>query len=627
MEIVYIWFKEYKQMTNFETNFGSKYNFSFDGDKTIEITDNDFYIEDFFNIDDTSFFPGQLKISAIVGENGSGKSTVLDFIAEYMRVNSSDDNEVPINDYILIYYDKGKFYLDNKYVKKLSYQDRTKRGIKLLINGIFPNIHATFFFSNVFDVRYMGMTKESDSVNYRNISTNALIGRDKNIDIFLNKEFEKQIFFVYDHKEKLKVNQIMTIPNRIYIEVLDMFYNQLQYPDDLEREILIPFEFENVPALYFDREIKDKFGRNFYVRFLQCYFLNIYSLLNIVTDYAEYIIIRGFQYSNDNLQSSIFDILYSGIKAELLELIDSQELTRDEYKIITEKIKRQNKKFKEFNEFLVKVKFKKEEGKTYIETNNDVTEKFIFLYKEACNDVKFLSFSWSEMSSGQYGLLNLFGRFHDVLNKLQREHEILQDEFNRIETSDKAYELNRPTSFLLLIDEGDLYFHPQWQKDWLFYFIQLVEILFTGRVQIILTTHSPFVLSDFPNTNVTFLSNEKTAKMDNDLEGSPRTFGANINELFANSFFINDGLMGKFAKIKINNFIRELFRQTSEEVYQNKVSIEKFIDLIGEPLVKNKVMQVYREKLKLYSGNHLEERILNLEEELMKLKSMRNNND
>ncbi len=622
MDIVYIWFKKYKQMENFETNFGSKYTFSFDGNKSIEIVDNDFFINDFFNMGDYSFLPGQLKISAIVGENGSGKSTILDFISEYMRVNSEEE-EVQLNDYILIYLDKGKLYVDNRYAKNLSYQDRTRKGIKLLDNESYPDDHATLFFSNVFDVRYIGMVKEVDSVNYRNISTNALIGRGRNIDMFLNEEFEKQIFFIYEYKEELKVNQFMTIPNKIYLEVLRNFDNQLEYPFDLEIELFENFENENVTAIYFNRVSKDKFVKNFYVDFLKCYFLNLYSLLKAFINEPEFILINSFQYANKDLKSSIFEIIYAGIKEELLEREEGNR-----FEIIIESVKKLNDKFQEFNEFLVNVDFKKEGSRVYIETNTSITEKFIFLYKEACADVKFLRFTWSEMSSGQYGLLNLFGRFYDALNKLKREYDIQREEFERYQASDSFFEPTYPTSFLLLIDEGDLYFHPQWQKDWLFYFIRLVDILFTGRVQIILTTHSPFVLSDFPNTNVTFLSNEKNAiTIDNDLDGSPRTFGANINDLFANSFFINDGLMGKFAKIKINNFIKELFLQTPEDVYLDKAYKEKFIDLIGEPLVKNKVMQVYREKLQLYSGNHIEERILNLEKELTRLKSMRKPND
>nr|WP_281285302.1 AAA family ATPase [Psychrobacillus soli] len=235
-------------------------------------------------------------------------------------------------------------------------------------------------------------------------------------------------------------------------------------------------------------------------------------------------------------------------------------------------------------------------------------------YKDKFYNKNILNFYWSEMSSGQLSLLNLFGRFYDSLNELQQD---LLDEEDYLEEPISVKDFH----YLLLIDECDLYFHPQWQKDWLFYFLKLIEILFKGNVQVILTTHSPFILSDFPNTNVTFLADKlNSLTINNEIEGSPRTFGANINELFTNSFFISDGLMGKFAKNKINNFIKDLMNTTPDKVLRNKNELRKFIDVIGEPLIKNKLLQIYNEKLQLASDDSIEKRIMYLEKEINNLK-------
>ncbi len=140
-----------------------------------------------------------------------------------------------------------------------------------------------------------------------------------------------------------------------------------------------------------------------------------------------------------------------------------------------------------------------------------------------------------------------------------------------------------------------------------------------------MTTHSPLVLSDFPNFNVVFLN--ESSKVINYIEGSPRTFGANISELFTNSFFISDGLIGKFGKMKINNFTKELLKGTHREVYKNKEYNEKFIDLIGEPLIRGKLTEIYRQRTNLYTAENVEDRILKLENELKKLKGIRGNLD
>ena len=58
------------------------------------------------------------------------------------------------------------------------------------------------------------------------------------------------------------------------------------------------------------------------------------------------------------------------------------------------------------------------------------------------------------------------------------------------------------------------------------------------NINILFITHSPFILSDIPKQNVLFLENGKPSEKKN-----MNTFGANITDLLADSFFIEDGLM------------------------------------------------------------------------------------
>jgi len=113
---------------------------------------------------------------------------------------------------------------------------------------------------------------------------------------------------------------------------------------------------------------------------------------------------------------------------------------------------------------------------------------------------------------------------------------------------------------ILLIDECELYLHPNWQKKFLFYLIQF----FKKKIQIILTTHSPFLLSDIPKQNIIFLDKDengncKVLKHDK-VMNKKQTFGANIHTLLSDSFFMEDGLMGEFAKSKINE-IKEFYEK------------------------------------------------------------------
>lgn len=98
------------------------------------------------------------------------------------------------------------------------------------------------------------------------------------------------------------------------------------------------------------------------------------------------------------------------------------------------------------------------------------------------------------------------------------------------------------------------------------------------------------------------------------------TFGSNIHSLYRSSFFMQDGLMGKFAKGKIDGVIGDL-RSNGVIADERKKEMEYIIDMVGEPIIRNQLRNMYNEKFHLY-GN-LNERIAKLESELAELKSMK----
>ena len=201
-------------------------------------------------------------------------------------------------------------------------------------------------------------------------------------------------------------------------------------------------------------------------------------------------------------------------------------------------------------------------------------------------------FEWRNMSSGEFAILNLLSS----INKCNLN-------------SDKNDNL------ILFIDEGDLYLHPQWQKQFLYILIKaLEELLQFKKVYILLTTHSPFLVSDLPKENILFLNSVKDT--DYNIEN---TFAANINELLATKFFIQDGLIGKFAKEKVNNLYNEIIN----EFNFNKINYyNDAIDIIGEPLVKVELIKVLNEKVHEYQyksiiSKTLEEKDLEFDQDLL----------
>lgn len=148
---------------------------------------------------------------------------------------------------------------------------------------------------------------------------------------------------------------------------------------------------------------------------------------------------------------------------------------------------------------------------------------------------------------------------------------------------------------ILFLDEADLGLHPKWKKMFINTLIKVLPKIFIGmRMQIIFTTHDPLTLSDIPNANIVYLKkeNDKTLVLDDDNKPK-KSFGANITDLLGDSFFIDNGLVGDFSKQKINEVIDWLI--TENRNLENKEYNRKIIDIIDEPLVKYKLKEMYFE--------------------------------
>lgn len=143
--------------------------------------------------------------------------------------------------------------------------------------------------------------------------------------------------------------------------------------------------------------------------------------------------------------------------------------------------------------------------------------------------------------------------------------------YNHIDTSSQSKHLNYDY-YLLLLDEPDLGFHPLWKKKFINAISKTLPIIFskinpqkydevkkeyiTTRenpiIQIIFSTHDPLTLSDIPNQNIVYLDKDGDSSFIVDEASRPnKSFGANITDLLADSFFVQDGLIGDFAKEKL----------------------------------------------------------------------------
>ena len=167
----------------------------------------------------------------------------------------------------------------------------------------------------------------------------------------------------------------------------------------------------------------------------------------------------------------------------------------------------------------------------------------------------------------------------------------------------------------LILDEVEICFHPEYQRLFLDRLLKMIENLGLNKnfdINIILTTHSPFLLSDIPQANVLYLQDGDIAN-EKDIPTNP--FAANVNDILHQSFFLNNGFMGEFAQNKINDAISDL--SATRNISDNRrKEIKSLIEIIGEPLLKQTLQDLYITKF----PNERDEMIRYYEEKIKELR-------
>jgi len=281
-----------------------------------------------------------------------------------------------------------------------------------------------------------------------------------------------------------------------------------------------------------------------------------------------------------------------------------------------------NKRGFSLNQGCISVKLK--------EVDFDIFKRVIQLYKrviQALNsnsviDAQLIEFRPNKrLSFGEKSLINLFSSLYEFTIK-------------------KYHHLRRKEHYILLLDEADLGFHPLWKKKYINVISKVTPLIFSKlnegvdngknpnlenrKIQIIISTHDSLTLSDIPNYNITYIDKvfddlSDRSKILSIEEKPSKSFGANIHDLLADSFFLKDGFMGEFAKEKIDEIIKwlnikiihnklsedsmredlkEQLNKEQLELFENYKAISKkyclqVIEIIDEPLLKNVLEEMY----------------------------------
>ena len=146
-----------------------------------------------------------------------------------------------------------------------------------------------------------------------------------------------------------------------------------------------------------------------------------------------------------------------------------------------------------------------------------------------------------------------------------------------------------------VLEEVEICFHPEYQRTFVNKLLSLLartELNKAFGICVIIVTHSPFVLSDMPKGNILYLDEGKNVTEEKHLN----TFGANVNELLCQSFFLSGGFMGEFAQQRIKSLVDYL--KGDDDPYWNETKAKETIDLVGDEVIQYQLRQLYAIRFK-----------------------------
>lgn len=196
------------------------------------------------------------------------------------------------------------------------------------------------------------------------------------------------------------------------------------------------------------------------------------------------------------------------------------------------------------------------------------------LYKKSkINDN--IVYDFLSLSTGEQRIL----RFLSDVYFIAKTGGYIRDKDTNIETN------------IFIFDEMDLSWHPEWQRKMIYYikdiFDNIIPLSSKRKVNLIFTTHSPFILSDMPQENVILLDKNSDTGLCEIKQSKTKTFGSNIHTLFANSFFM-ESTIGQFADKKIKEAAK--FLQNKDSEFKNIDEVEQFIRLIDNNNILGKIL-------------------------------------
>lgn len=562
MELSFIWVEEFNSLENFSLNLSNKFHYKYDHETNfLSRIDDDPLPKNFFG-------HGITSVTGIFGKNGSGKTNCLKLIGSVMsrarsRVKSDFIAIVEDDDGPAIYC---KFKEKSRLAPMTDFRGRFEE-YKDDIRGL-----NTVFLSNTFDSTDMGFDKKIINLSINN--------RGRNVNEFID---------IVEFLSSKEVGDGFTIPTEISAVVKPIRTKDIRKLIEDIQPKLDKSNSEQVDLLIkgFDRcfsKINSNFrkGGDFNDIKLSIVVNEIISTFGEICkkEVNPIHVLRNLEnvlYCIQEHNTSISSLI-SSLKA-IVELIDYNH--DDKFK---------NDKLKGYKPDKV--------------TISNLIENVQFLDDWTVNDFnevfQVADISYSSVSGFK---LNLTTKYYtdDIRYKLSILSKYAKLTFLDMSSGQKAIlgilssiyvqVKSKRNATLIMLDEADLYLHPEWQLLFMKKMIEILSSLNRSDVQIIVTSHSPLIMTDFPQRCLVLLENINKATIIKSNSFNP--FGANLYDLYSQGFFLDKSKVGALAFEKIMSLLGEIRNNPRGKPLSQDFYLT--LDLISDEVSKTEIKRLTKE--------------------------------
>lgn len=548
MELIFLYIAHFRNLNELNLNF------SFDQQVTYQPNSKLLTIHRKANAIDGFFGPNVANVSGIIGKNSAGKSNILDLICYLCKGGGARIG----TDYLMLFKVKHSSRLPayecftNVNGVKADYPRFTFNDPQKSV----PNLGVVFF-SNISDGRSPNFPKDIIDIS----QNRHLRKNDRKGDYYTQLRFMLSDYFTFSRLEPPKGLLLSVRDNVWSFSVFNDFFRQFdEIPEPVRQHLKrrshtsgqLAYRFRSRLFLTILSEMISLHHRSKYEDpALEIELADVKNLLNtylgkdIQLNQAEVI----HRHVGDFIAALFQRVAAVGsINAKDIEvLLNFDRFVNDTHAVpFPEKLS----------------------GRNYFVIDHfaDI-QHILWPYAPLFNYPELLDIEWIGISSGHQAFLNLFAQLYGVIRRVSQFEQVL-----------------------ICIDEGDLYLHPQWQKEFLLRLITFIPSVFKKQqIQLLLTTHSPFLVTDLPRQNLVLLDRDQNGQtvVVSQTQSLEKTFGANLYDLYESSFFLADGALGDFALEKIRRAIA--IANNPDSGPAEKANALQITELIGEDLIRIKL--------------------------------------